>query len=330
MKALKRILLVFLALIIVVLIIGMFLPKHVHMQRDATIHAPMEMVYDQVDNLHNWEVWSPWHRMDANMAITYENEGVGQGAAYSWVSEKMGNGKLIIAYSHPFDTIKTDLDFGHQGIANADYYFQETPDGIHLTWTFDSDMGPGPIGRWMGLLMKPMLGKSYDDGLRNLDSVCTGLQKTDWFYVKTKIKDSYAYISLTQEVTYPSMSKAMEYMYGTLMKSIEKNGLKVTDAPIAIYHTWGDTIKVECGLIIEPTDKEIEGVDKKEMPQQKYAVIKYTGPYEGLEKVHMYMDKYLKSYQLEVVGGPIEKYKTDPVTEPDPMKWVTYVMYPIK
>ena len=29
------------------------------------------MVYDQVNTLKNWENWSPWHKIDKGMKLTY-------------------------------------------------------------------------------------------------------------------------------------------------------------------------------------------------------------------------------------------------------------------
>jgi effector-binding domain-containing protein len=45
---------------------------------------------------------------------------------------------------------------------------------------------------------------------------------------------------------------------------------------------------------------------------------------------HEFMGEWLKHSEKELVGAVMEKYKTDPETEPDSSKWVTYIMYPIK
>ncbi|MFC6979007.1 SRPBCC family protein [Microbulbifer taiwanensis] len=40
--------------------------------------------------------------------------------------------------------------------------------GTQVTWQFNSDMGGGPIARWMGLMVKKMVGDSYQQGLDKL------------------------------------------------------------------------------------------------------------------------------------------------------------------
>ena len=44
-------------------------------------------------------------------------------------------------------------------------------DGTHVTWSFDSDMGAGPIGRYFGLLMDRMVGPDFEGGLANLKAL---------------------------------------------------------------------------------------------------------------------------------------------------------------
>ena len=36
------------------------------MESDATIVAPLEAVFAQVNDLHHWEGWSPWAKLDPN------------------------------------------------------------------------------------------------------------------------------------------------------------------------------------------------------------------------------------------------------------------------
>jgi hypothetical protein len=43
-----------------------------------------------------------------------------------------------------------------------------------VTWMLDTDMGAGPIGRWMGLMMDKWVGGDYETGLQNLKSLVEG------------------------------------------------------------------------------------------------------------------------------------------------------------
>ncbi len=78
MKTFKKILLGLLAFIVVVLIVGFFLPRKTHVERSAEISASPEVVYDQVNNLKNWVTWSPWHHLDPKMKMEYFGPESGQ------------------------------------------------------------------------------------------------------------------------------------------------------------------------------------------------------------------------------------------------------------
>jgi effector-binding domain-containing protein len=331
MKVLK-ILLVVIGILILIVLAGFLFPRNVKMERSLTINAPAEMIYDQVTNLYNWNSWSPWHRLDPEMKTEYQNGGIGEGASYSWTSEQksVGNGKLTISYAHAFDTIKTAMDFGPEGTATADFYLNQTDAGIETIWSFETDMGASPIARWIGVMMKVMIEKSYDEGLKNLDSVCQQLQKEDWYYVKVKTKPAVNYYSIASEASISEIDGIMKKSYTTLYSELGKKNIPIEESPFALYYTWGDSSKFECAVSVLDNSLAIKGLESKSLPETKYAVIKYTGAYEGMLSPHEFMGEWLKHSKKELVGAVMEKYKTDPETEPDSSKWVTYIMYPIK
>ena len=168
MKTLKIIGIVLAVLIILFFGIALLLPSDVHVERSLVIPASSEVVYNQINDLQQWQKWSPWHQMDPNMKVTYEGESKGEGASYSWSSDKVGNGKLTIVEAHPHQYIATDLDFTGQGKARAYYRFENSSEGTLVTWGFDADMGQNPIAKYMGLMMDSMIGSDFEKGLQNL------------------------------------------------------------------------------------------------------------------------------------------------------------------
>ncbi|MEP6793643.1 MAG: SRPBCC family protein, partial [Saprospiraceae bacterium] len=51
-------------LILALILFSLLLPKEVTISRSITVSAPIDRVFDQVNDLRNWEKWSPWKRMD--------------------------------------------------------------------------------------------------------------------------------------------------------------------------------------------------------------------------------------------------------------------------
>src|SRR6188768_836956 len=99
MKILKKIGIVIVALLGLLLVISLFLPGTMHVERSVTINAPARVVFDQVNTVKNWEQWSPWLKMDSTMKRTYFGPASGTGAGYSWTSKEMQSGTMTFTDS---------------------------------------------------------------------------------------------------------------------------------------------------------------------------------------------------------------------------------------
>lgn len=168
MKIFKRILIIVALLIGVAVIIGLLLPREQHVERSLVVEASPAVVFEQVNNLKNWENWSPWIKLDPASVRNYSDPAVGAGAYYTWSSENknVGKGKMTILESQPNTLVSTELEF--EGMEKARGYFKFEPDGngTKVTWAFDANMGSNPFFRIMGLMMDKMLGKNFDEGLQ--------------------------------------------------------------------------------------------------------------------------------------------------------------------
>jgi hypothetical protein len=76
---LKKILIALLAIIAVFLIVVALQPSEFHVERTATVAAPPATVFDQVNDFHKWDAWSPWAKLDPNAKITFEGPPSGTG-----------------------------------------------------------------------------------------------------------------------------------------------------------------------------------------------------------------------------------------------------------
>jgi len=65
-------------------------PGEFKVTRSATIAAPPEAVFAQVNDLHNWEAWSPWAKLDPAARNSYEGPPAGVGAAFRVVGQQPG------------------------------------------------------------------------------------------------------------------------------------------------------------------------------------------------------------------------------------------------
>ncbi len=171
MKILKRTLFVVGAILVLMAVVGLFLPSHVRVERSTVIKAPAEQVFPHVNDLKQWAAWSPWYALEPDAEYQYTGPDAGQGATVQWQGEKVGNGTQIITASEAHERIDTSLDFGDQGKATSYWKFEPTDEGTRVTWGFETEVGSNPLSRWTGVMIEKLIGKDYEQGLAKLKEV---------------------------------------------------------------------------------------------------------------------------------------------------------------
>ncbi len=165
---LKKIFLGMAAAVGLLLIVGLVLPRKIHVERTVVIAAPKSSVFATLTNLHEFNTWSPWAKLDPDATYTYSGPDVGIGAHMAWSGPKTGTGTQEIIAIDSDRRITLALDFGDMGRATAYYRLEPVEAGTELTWGFDEDVGMNLMARYFGLAMDNMVGGMYASGLATL------------------------------------------------------------------------------------------------------------------------------------------------------------------
>jgi uncharacterized protein YndB with AHSA1/START domain len=141
--------------------------------RVATMNAPPEKVFAQVNDFHKWKDWSPWEKLDPEMKRTYEGAELGTGAVYKWSgNDKVGEGMMTITESKPNERIRIKLKFIKPIEMEADSEFTFTSDGDKtvVRWTM---MGHSDNYEAKAKIvgMQFIVGNLYAEGLTNLKAI---------------------------------------------------------------------------------------------------------------------------------------------------------------
>jgi hypothetical protein len=166
----KRALLVLLGLVVLLLIIGFFLPGSYHVERTTTVKAKPEAVFPWLNNFKKWPEWTAWnvHRYP-DMRISYEGPESGVGATYLWEGKTSGQGTMKITKSEPGKGISYDLDFERgKYVSKGSITLEQTGNLVAIRWINEGDLGKNPVNRWFGLFMDNMMGPDFAKGLDNL------------------------------------------------------------------------------------------------------------------------------------------------------------------
>jgi len=169
-KFLKKIGFGILGLLIILLVIGFLLPTERTVEVSEGINAPISLVFDQVNDLRNWEYWSPWKEMDPLMEMSYSNPPAGKSAFYKWKSEnkRVGSGKLTLVEVIPQQKIVTAMEFKDWDSGTSEFTFREEKREVVVTWSMHLRLGRSPFSRYQGLFMVGGVRQMFKKGLENM------------------------------------------------------------------------------------------------------------------------------------------------------------------
>ncbi len=173
MKLLKTLLAVVAGVAILFALVGLFLPRTATMERSVVIDASPDAIFPLLNDLRAMRDWAPWYERDPQAEFRYEGPEAGVGATVHWQSDhpEVGSGTQEIIESRPGEYVRTRLDFGAQGEAEAWFALAEVAGGTEVTWGFVTDFGNNVIGRYFGLVLESMLAPDYEAGLAKLKRV---------------------------------------------------------------------------------------------------------------------------------------------------------------
>lgn len=160
-----------LLIVLVFVVLVAIRPADFTITRNTTIAAPPGVVFGHINNLHQWEAWSPWAKLDPTMKQTYDGPPEGVGASHSWNgNNKVGEGKMTITESTPAERVALRLEFLRPMRAVNQSVFTLKPDaaGTVVTWTMTGTNGFMGKAFDMVMNMDRMLGKDFEKGLASL------------------------------------------------------------------------------------------------------------------------------------------------------------------
>lgn len=182
---LKKIAIVLVLLIVAGVVFVAMQSEDYKVSRTVAMKAPPEVVFDQVNTPKNWEAWSPFHKIDPKMTLTYDGPSSGKGASYSWVgNSEAGEGKYTIVESKPNELVVGRLEFKKPFEMVADQSFVLVPknDQTEVTWNMSGKRGF--VFKAMHLIMglDKTIGGEFEKGLTSLKGIVEkspGEAKTD-------------------------------------------------------------------------------------------------------------------------------------------------------
>jgi hypothetical protein len=150
-------------------------PSDFRVERSATMAAPAAVIFDQVNDFHNWQAWSPWLDVDPNAKATLEGPDSGEGAIFRWAGNaEVGEGSMKILESRSPEHVRIELHFikPMEDTAITEFHLEPAGEGTKITWTMEGHNNF--VSKAFCLLvmdMEKMIGDKYDEGLARMKKV---------------------------------------------------------------------------------------------------------------------------------------------------------------
>jgi effector-binding domain-containing protein len=317
----RKLLIGLIAVVAVLAVVGLILPRHVQVKRAIAIDRPASLVYAVVNSFVLFPKWSPWQDLDPNMAQSAEGPRDGVGAKLIWKgNDKVGSGTQTITVSTPNQSIASDLDFGDMGVAKSLVALVPEGTSTTVTWTVDVDMGANPIGHYFGLTMDGMLGKDFANGLGKLKALVESMPNTDiaGFSVEAVELKAMPILAVSESTTPDAIAKAYTDGFAQIMKFMTKNKLHPAGAVLGIGGEMaGSNFQFDAAIPVDRGDTQsADGVRSLQSYAGKALKTIHVGAYEGLAKTYAQLHAYIAAHGYVAKGPLISSFIDDPGNTP--------------
>lgn len=149
-------------------------PKDFRIERSATLAAPANAVFAQVNDFQNWRAWSPWERLDPALKRSYDGPSAGPGSKYAWIGNKnVGEGRMTILDSRPGELVRIKLEFFKPFAATntAEFRFKPADVGTAVTWSMSGHNNFVSRAMCLFINMDRMVGGQFEQGLSNMKNL---------------------------------------------------------------------------------------------------------------------------------------------------------------
>ncbi len=169
--------------IIVLLLVGLLAiviaiiatrPATFRVSRSATMAAPAEVTFAQINDLRLFQAWNPFGDADPNHTKTFEGPPQGVGSIFRWSgNNKVGQGSMTIVHIEPQRRVRIQLDFikPFRATHQAEFTFEQSASTTTVTWIMTGDNNFISKAFQMFCSMDTMVGSEFNRGLAKLKTI---------------------------------------------------------------------------------------------------------------------------------------------------------------
>lgn len=329
MKTLKKIGIGLLILLVLLTIIGLLLPKDIHVSETRTFNAPTNYVFNIMNDLKNAPLYNDWVMKDPKMKLSYGDITMGNGASYSWDSDMQGKGMITYDKSVSPDSIVAKMIFNESDESKMKYSFTPNGESTNMTWEMHSEMGfPYNLFGWF---FKYQMRKAYNNSFDNIEQLLGTRLKGNYsgYQINEELIKEKNYIISRDEVAFTNIQKFYSQNLTAIFQKLQTETVVMDGMPSGLFFKYDETKGVTDMAVGVPVMEAISIAELSTitLPSSQAIVVDYYGPNDATEKAHYAIENYMRDRNLLSNSPIIEEYVTDVLKEKDPAKWLTKIIY---
>ena len=179
-KRLRQAAYIAIGVFVLALLTSLLLPTTMEVEESQRIDAPVALVFQQVNDLRNWENWAPWRKADPDMEISYSNPPAGKNAYFVWRSDRkrVGSGKMTLMDVVPQKRIEGVFSYDDWNGGTMRFTFEALGESVtEITWQATNEVGMNPFTKYAVLFsFKREARHMFKRGLDDLRQYCEDAQ----------------------------------------------------------------------------------------------------------------------------------------------------------
>ena len=326
------------AIVALLIVVGLLLPRHSRVEVSALVDAPPATVFALVNDFRRVDLWSPRTANDPNARVLFSGPKRGVGATVTWDGVIAGSGTQTIVESRPHEHVATTINPGEPGEARTWFDIEPGEGNTRVTWGFAHDHGLNLVGRYFALLLAGVVKREFETGIAALKDLAESLPRTDFgdLDVEHVIVEpqQIAYLPTTSLPEPAAISEAMGKAYFEILSFIDARGLVEAGAPMSIVRGFaGSQLRFDAAIPVGGVTAETARDGATVKLGQTYSGpairVRHVGSYRQLGSTHRKIAAYLAALGLERDGDAWETYISDPTRVPE-AELLTDIYYPVR
>lgn len=302
--------------------------------RTRLIKAPVDVVFETVNDYKTWQYWGPWQEIDSTIVYEFPATTVGVGATYSWKGES-GSGSMENKAVVQNESIDDVIHFDGQGDAFGYWRFKKVDEGVVVSWGMKGEMPF--LARFMAAKMDAEVGPMFERGLELLENYVTNEMKA--YRIESLGVVDYSggyYLFQTTSCKFDEIETKMHAIFQNLESFMHLNNIKASGKPFNLNHKWDEAMQTAIFSTCIPIKERLITTDKVVqvgmMKPQKVFKTVFTGHYDNsyVAWETAYKNLETQGYKAKLNGEPFEVYVTNPEEVSNPAKWITEIYIPVE